>query len=444
MAGRDHRKDAKKHPKNPSTRQSASSKKNEHHRPYSPVSSKSRTLHELFTNPRSPPSNRRQNTTHSSSVDPSEFASYSSGSNSNLTMAQPQQFFALTTDQLQELIRATVPQNRESPRPKPNKTDLGGIPDYNGEPELLNQFLERCEELINYFYNAEEPESYDNKVLINNIRAKVKGKAALGICNNPLNSWAEIKEALVANFSDKRDEEHLILELGRMRQSQVESPFDFHARVYKIFSLLISKMKNSSTNQYTDATYKLMERTALRTFLMGLQEDIGRLLITKGPSNLNDAIAILTNEYQFPALRKKLLPQKSNQTNQNFNKNQQQRNWNNNKPSQQNNYRSPQQGPNNTPQNSFKNNQAYQNYNKKPQQGYNNNSQPGPSRPPQQKTDTPYIPYHLRNKDTMSYQTTLNHEVTDDPDEEGEEPQQDHPEQEEDFLDEDEEPIDST
>ncbi|KAF6207833.1 hypothetical protein GE061_016282 [Apolygus lucorum] len=304
----------------------------------------------------------------------------------------PQQFFTLTAGQLQELLRAVAPLPPVHPRPKPSKNDFGGVPEFHGEPELLSQYIERSEELIQQFYSNEEPECYDNKVIINNLRAKIKGKAATGISNNPLNTWAEIKAALIANFSDRRDEEHLILELGKMRQGQTESPFDFHSRVSKHFSLLISKMKNS-TEEYTPTAFKLIERTALRSFLMGLHEDIGSLLITKGPTNLNDAISILTNEYQFPLLKKKYFDKKSNQPGNRYP---------NQQPSPSNSgarfVKPPQKGFQQKPwQTSQFNKQS------------NNQGQKSQNLPPR---DTPYIPHHLRTKDTMSYQTTLTHELS--------------------------------
>lgn len=302
------------------------------------------------------------------------------------------QFLGMSPEQLQHLIAAVRPAAPQATRPKPDKTDYSGIPDFTGEPEILSQFLDRCQELIDHFFDANNVDSYTNKSILNNIRAKIKGKAAVGIFNSPLNTWDEIKTALIANFDDKRDEEHLILELGKLQQGTNENPFDFHARVYRMFTLLVAKMNNSA-DQYTPTTLKLMERVALRGFLMGLNEDIGRLLIIKGPTDLNDAIRILTNEYQFPNLRKKYLEkpkfpkptQPNHQTsNKNFVKNDQNK-WNKNlhKP-----------GPSNKQEGTYK----------KPYVA----TQP---QKPNTKPNTPFIPYHLRNKDTMSYQTTLNHEL---------------------------------
>lgn len=322
-------------------------------------------------------------------------------------MAQPPQFFTLTAGQLQDLVRGIIPPAPVRPQPKPDKSDFGGIPEFQGEPELLSQFIERSEELIEHFFDEANPESYQNKVIINNIRAKIKGKAATGIYNSPLNSWGEIRAALIANFSDKRDEEHLILELGKVRQGQNENPFDFHARVNKLFTLLISKLKNA-TDEYTHTTMKLMERVALRGFLMGLHEDIGRLLITKGPRDLNDAIHMLTNDYQFPMLRKKYLEKKPSHQGPSTSE------------SKPNNYQK-----SNYPQRKYPpqpaKTQQPSGPPKKPNYPANQNA-----KPTQPSSSQPFIPYHLRTKDTMSYQTTLNHELNqedNDPDTSYEEPE---------------------
>ncbi|KAF6216770.1 hypothetical protein GE061_001119 [Apolygus lucorum] len=217
-----------------------------------------------------------------------------------------QHFLAMMPTQLQQLIDS-MRGPAQRPKATPDRTDYSGIPEFSGEPELLNQFFERCQEIIDHFFDEEDEDCFANKVILNNIRAKIKGKAATGIFNAPLNTWDVIKKALVANYDDKRDEEHLILEFGKLRQHTNENPSEFHTRVYnKLLMLLITKLKNSH-EQFTVTTLKLIEKVALRAFSMGLHEDIGRLLITKGPADLNDAIKILTNEYQFPNLRKKYL-----------------------------------------------------------------------------------------------------------------------------------------
>uniref|UniRef100_A0A0A9Z9Q8 Retrovirus-related Gag polyprotein from transposon HMS-Beagle n=1 Tax=Lygus hesperus TaxID=30085 RepID=A0A0A9Z9Q8_LYGHE len=346
-----------------------------------------------------------------------------------------QQIIGMSTAQFQTLIDTLRP--TRVTQNKPDKTDYSGIPEFTGEPEILAQFIERCQEIIDHFYDSNDPTSYANRVILNNIKAKIKGKAATGIFNAPLETWEEIKTALVVNFDDKRDEEHLILEFGRLRQRQNEDPFEFHSRAFKLFTLLISKMKNKA--EYTPSTLKLMEKVALRAFLMGLNEDIGRLLITKGPTDLNDAIKILTNEYQFPNLRKKYLDRPKGSP-----------------PTQGQQIQKPSPGKSNNQSSPGKSNNQWSSgkFNKFPFKNQNQASslkkpptQTPPSKP-HQKPDTPFIPYHLRTKDTMSYQTTLNHELENQEDEEIEDPENLHYYEEEreenNFLGEDENYQDST
>ncbi|KAF6205553.1 hypothetical protein GE061_019726 [Apolygus lucorum] len=158
---------------------------------------------------------------------------------------------------------------------------------------------------------------------------------------------------------------------------------------------------------------------------MGLHEDIGRLLITKGPADLNDAIKILTNEFQFPNLRRKYLEKPKPHSTPN-----------------------PKPMNHNYPRNNHPPGKPFQKFDKP----YNSGgkppfkNQPSTSKPVQQpfqfqkpipKHDTPYIPHHLRTKDTMSYQTTLNHELNIKPEEYDEEDSQEIEEDEdrEHFLD---------
>lgn len=48
-----------------------------------------------------------------------------------------------------------------------------------------------------------------------------------------------------------------------------------------------------------DTVYEFSRKLALRVFLKGLREPIGSLMRTKNPLDLNSALNMLTNDFQF-------------------------------------------------------------------------------------------------------------------------------------------------
>lgn len=173
------------------------------------------------------------------------------------------------------------------------------IPDFHGEPQTLRNFLEKSELVYTRFYNPEDPNGFHNKFLLSGITNKVKGQAHNLIANSIINTFLELKVALLQAYGDKRDYLTLEIELARYRQNNTETPTQFHDRITEILTLQTAYINNYIGHPDAKPLIKHCNNFALRILLAGLKEPLGSLLRTKSPENLNDALGILTNEFQF-------------------------------------------------------------------------------------------------------------------------------------------------
>ncbi|KAL1448523.1 hypothetical protein WDU94_006580 [Cyamophila willieti] len=173
------------------------------------------------------------------------------------------------------------------------------IPDFNGEVALLPEFITVCDSVVKYFWDKDSSNSFQNFFLLNSLKAKIKGNAKLNISSYAINSWAELKDALLNTYGDKRDCYTLTIELCNMKQNN-ESAFNFHARIQQHINLHASYLATHAVDGAADVT-TYIGKLGLRTFLKGLKEPLGSLMRTKDPKSLNDALSVLTNEFQNDA-----------------------------------------------------------------------------------------------------------------------------------------------
>ena len=65
--------------------------------------------------------------------------------------------------------------------PQLKKEYLDMLPDFIGQAQLLPRFIEIAEKLVNTFYNAANPEDFQNDYLMSTVISKIKGEAACNI-----------------------------------------------------------------------------------------------------------------------------------------------------------------------------------------------------------------------------------------------------------------------
>lgn len=228
---------------------------------------------------------------------------------------------------------------------------LNMIPNFSGEVQLLPDFIRVCESLVTHFYDTQNPDNYQNVCLMLNIKAKITGQAKLNLSSYTLETWDDLKKALLNTYGDKRDCFTLVFEMCNVRQGNL-SAHEFHTKIQTYINLHASYVDTHNVAGKSEIKQYVAE-LGLRSFLRNLKEPLGSIMRTRNPQDLNDALNILTNEYQMEANYRgnqssssRYPPNSSNrQTNQytgnsfqrSQNQNQNQQNWNQNRNFQQKN-----------------------------------------------------------------------------------------------------------
>ncbi|XP_039295006.1 uncharacterized protein LOC120353850 [Nilaparvata lugens] len=190
------------------------------------------------------------------------------------------------------------------------KEFLDMIPEFSGEPLLLNRFVSICDKVVAKFFVQSNPDDFQNEYLFSTIISRLKGRALELVTSGNTYAWPEVRRVLLDGYLDKRDCFTLNIEMTELKQESSESPFHFHERIQKILNLqlayFLTKMAANST-----ILCEYAKQLALRVFLRGLNEPIGSLMRTKNPSSLSEALSMITNEMQY----------KNRNSNYNFNLN---------------------------------------------------------------------------------------------------------------------------
>lgn len=218
------------------------------------------------------------------------------------------------------------------------KEYLDMIPEFKGEPLALNRFITICDRIVAKFYVASNIEDFQNEYLFSTILSKIKSPASELIANANSYAWPDVRQVLLTSYSDKRDCFTLNLEMTELKQGHNESPFKFYDRIQSLLNLQVAYFLNKEVTAKANVLIEYTRRLALRVLLRGLQEPVGSLMRTKNPITLEEAISMLTNDFQFKATnqsqvnhKKPFVPNRPNQSQPSYKSNfPVKQNWQNN------------------------------------------------------------------------------------------------------------------
>lgn len=172
------------------------------------------------------------------------------------------------------------------------------IPEFSGQPEIFHRFLEISEKLVKRFANIEDPSDFQNEMLLSSILSKIKGPAARIVHSSSFSNWCELREALINSYSDKRDGVTIGLELAQLRQTN-ETPFQFFEKIQRLLNLQVAYFRSHTSAVEAETLIKYSRAFALRVLLKGLKDPIGSLMRARNPEDLNSAMNLLTNDFQY-------------------------------------------------------------------------------------------------------------------------------------------------
>lgn len=191
---------------------------------------------------------------------------------------------------------------------------LSIIPNFNGNPNKLHRFISASESILTHYYDRQNPNNFQNILLINGVLNKLEGRAEEIIAINGANDWDSIKTTLLQNFGDQRDENCLNQDLVNLRQKPNESPFQFYERVIHLLNTICNYIDLHCVAEEQQYKRTFFTKQALKTFLAGLKEPLGSTIRAMRPASLAQAIQFINEEDNIRYL------QKSNQFSVSFRK----------------------------------------------------------------------------------------------------------------------------
>lgn len=199
---------------------------------------------------------------------------------------------------VQNLLSRQVALTNTTPaRPSLRKEHFDLIPQFDGSPERLHYFLEVTQRLHDQFYNEQYPDAFENFTLISGIKSKIVPPAANHVLSSNIDTFPQVKSALLNAYCDKRDDLTLAIELVNLRQRDGENAFTYHDKILKTSNLIVAYLQNHRVEN-AEILIENYQRLALRCFLLHLREPLGSLLRTRQPNDLATALSWLTNDYQ--------------------------------------------------------------------------------------------------------------------------------------------------
>lgn len=189
------------------------------------------------------------------------------------------------------------------------------LPDFDGNPNVLTRFVKLCDQLVAECVKPEAGNEFNNLILINGILNKISGPAARLINSNGIpETWVGIRNALVNNFADQRDETSLYNDLALLTQGS-STPQEFYEKCQNLFSTIITYISLHETVVTTiESKRDLYKKLTLQAFIRGLKDPLGYRIRCMRPETIEKALEFVHEEMNtlYMQQRNDHLPDKKN------------------------------------------------------------------------------------------------------------------------------------
>lgn len=196
------------------------------------------------------------------------------------------------------------------------------VPEFDGNSNVLTRFIRLCDQLVAQY--VREGHILGNLALINGILNKVTGPAARTINSNGIpETWEGIRNSLINNFADQRDETALYNDLALLTQGAA-TPQEFYEKCQNLFSIIMTYISLHETVPSTiEAKRSLYKKLTLQAYLRGLRDPLGSRIRCMRPDSIEKALEYVHDEMNTLYLqqRNESLPERKMQSTSSFNPN---------------------------------------------------------------------------------------------------------------------------
>lgn len=169
------------------------------------------------------------------------------------------------------------------------------VPEFDGNPNILTRFIRICDQLNEGY--SQEGNILGNLCLMNGILNKITGPAARTINANGIpESWVGIRNVLINNFSDQRDETALYNDLSVQDQGH-STPQEFYDKCQTLFSTIMTYVTLHETVATTiEAKRDLYKKLTMQSFVRGLKDPLGSRIRCMRPATIEQALEFVQEE----------------------------------------------------------------------------------------------------------------------------------------------------
>lgn len=180
------------------------------------------------------------------------------------------------------------------------------LPEFDGNPNILTRFIRLCDQLVIRHVRTEPGHDFENQALLNGILNKITGPAARLINSNGIPSdWQGIKNSLINNFADQRDETALYNDLALQSQGH-STPQEFYERCQTLFSTIMTYVTlHDDVNTTIEAKRQLYKKLTLQSYLRGLKEPLGSRIRCMRPRSIEQALEFVQEEMNILYLQQR-------------------------------------------------------------------------------------------------------------------------------------------
>lgn len=192
------------------------------------------------------------------------------------------------------------------------KFRLSAVPQYDGNPETLNNFVHSCTRIISA-YPGLSPDA--TELILHQFQAKLSGRASLQLGSRNFTTWNDFRNELNSTFSLGKDLNNFRDDIVNARKNHNESTLDFAHRVRNLFDLLIDYLHSQNLSIQEKGTIsKQCETLVINNIVHHCPHDLQRHFFTTKPSTIHDVITEIQRDNSFRALHQNTRPQSSSNT----------------------------------------------------------------------------------------------------------------------------------
>lgn len=183
---------------------------------------------------------------------------------------------------------------------------LRPVPEFDGNPNVLTRFIRICDQIVIQYLKNEPGAELVNLCLLNGILNKITGNAARTINSNGIpESWQGIRNALINNFSDQRDETALYNDLSLLSQGN-STPIEFYDKCQNLFSTIMTYVTlHEAVGTTIEAKRELYRKLTMQSFVRGLKEPLGSRIRCMRPATIEKALEFVQEELNVMYLQQR-------------------------------------------------------------------------------------------------------------------------------------------